>query len=341
MGRVDPASPRRSPPRPVAVLLAVALVVAVVVALARELAPWWSGPPDTGLALLVRGPQGLAWVDVDSGTRREVHLAGRPARSVALVVGTGVVVQSGEPGPVADGVVGYSRSGSTFQVGEADRVLPASSSSVWLVVDGTRGVDGGVALASAYGGWRSRVLPVPPRLQVVGAFDDLLVVRAGRYRSRELMLWDPQASQPIRSLGQTLAVQQVAGGYALVTTGCLSSGCTTATVALTDGATTGLVAPRGWTPVGEATLVGSPGTVAVPVADAEGRMRLAMGTADALELTDAPAPAAGGAVLDAGEGWLVLSAAGGDVVLWRPALDRLPRVELSVDEQVLGVAAAR
>lgn len=341
---VGGASPRRRPlvPRPVGLLLSVALAAAVLAAALVELAPWLQGPPDTGLRVLVQGEEGLAWVEVDSGRRQEVPLGGSADDAVVTMVGTGVVVQSPQRPPVADAVVGYAPSGSVHQVGEADRVLPASRGSVWLVVDGSRGIDGGVALASAYGDWRSRVFPVPPRLQVVGAADDALLALTGRYRSRQLVLWDPQPAERSASLGSVLGVRQVSGDHALVTTGCLTSGCTSATVSLTDGTTTEVSSPPGWSEAGEPGLVGDRGQVAMVVTDETGRSALAVGDPDDLRVVDVPLPASAQRILDAGDGWLVLPAADEDVVLWRSGLpvDRQPHVELAAGERVLGVTAA-
>lgn len=332
-GRTRP----RVPP-PVVWVVTGALVALALVAVVRELEPWQAGPPTTAVELLVRDAAGVAWVGVDNGARREVGVPDGPFDGVATVVGAGVVVQERQPGPVADAVVGYGAGGSVHLVGEGDRVIPASASSVWLVVDGAGRDDGGAVLASAYGTWRSRVFPVPSRLQVVGAQGDTLLVLVGRYRSRELVLWTPPTAERLRSFGQVLAVQQVLGAHALVTTGCLSSGCTTATVSLTDGETIDLRAPQGWTLAGEPRLVDRTGRVAVVVADATGQTRLALGPPGSLQLTDAPTPDAGRAVLAAGGDWLVVPAAGGDAVLWRPGTspEQQPRVELSADAEVLG-----
>lgn len=337
-------SARRGPavPRPVGLLLSLALVGAVLTAGLVELAPWLQGPPDTGLRVLVQGEDGLTWVDVDSGRREELPLGESAVDRVVTVVGSGVVVQRPQREPVADAVVGYAASGSVHQVGEADRVLPASAGSLWLVVDGSRGVDGGVVLASAYGEWRSRVFLVPPRLQVVGAADDLFVALTGRYRSRQLVLWDPQAAERAASLGWVVGVRQVTGGHALVTTGCLTSGCTTATVSLSDGTTTEVRPPVGWSEAGEPGLVGDQGQVAMVVVDESGRAALAVGPPGDLRVVNVALPASAHRILDAGEGWLVLPAADTDVLLWRSGLpvDRLPHVELAAGEQVLGVSAA-
>lgn len=341
---VGDASARRRPvvPRLTGLLLSVALVAAVLTAVLIEMAPSLQGPPDTGLRVLVQGEEGLTWVDVDSGRREDAPLEGSADDGVVTLVGSGVVVQRPQREPVADAVVGYASSGSVHQVGEADRVLPASASSVWLVVDGSRGVDGGVALASAYGEWRSRVFPVPPRVQVVGTADDLLLALTGRYRSRQLVLWDPHPAERAASLGWVLGVRQVAGGYALVTTGCLTSGCTTATVSLRDGTTTEVSPPPGWSEAGEPGLVGDRGQVAMVVTDETGRSALALGAPDDLRLVDVALPPSAQRILDAGDGWLVLPAADGDAALWHAGLpvDRQPHVELAAGERVLGVTSA-
>lgn len=328
-------------PRPVVVALSALVAAALLWALTAELRPW-GGQPVTDRRVLVAGADGLTWVDVDTGLGREVIVGETSGSGSVSVVGSGIVVRQPQPGPFADAVVGLAETGSVHQVGEADRVLVASSGSVWLVVDGSRGVEGGVALASAFGAWRSRVLPTPPRLQVVGVSDDLLVALRGRYRGRELVLWDPQRSAPVGLLGRALAVQQVAGGHALVTTGCLSSGCSTAVVSLSDGSTTEVVAPAGWTQAGEVTLVGRDGNVALVVTDVSGETALALGQPDDLRVTEVASPAPTHPVLDAGDGWLVVPITGGDAVLWRPGIpaDEQPRIELAEGEQVVGVARA-
>ncbi len=109
---------------------------------------------------------------------------------------------------------------------------------------------GGVALASAYGTWRSKVFSVPPHLQVVGAAADGLVAVRGGFRARRLILWDPQLQEQIRDLGWVIAVREVLDRYALVTTGCLTSGCSTAMVDVVTGTSTERGDParlaRGW-----------------------------------------------------------------------------------------------
>lgn len=338
--RMDPRLPRRVP-RPLAVTVSALMVAALVGALVAELRPW-GGQPATERRVLVAGSDELTWVDVDTGGEREVAVADTPASDAVSVVGSGIVVRQPRPGPFADSVVGLAETGSVHQVGEADRVFVASSGSVWLVVDGGRGVEGGVVLASAFGTWRSRVLPTPPRLQVVGVDGDMLVALRGKYRGRELLLWDPQRSAPLGVLGRALAVHQVSAGHALVTTGCLSSGCSTAVVSLVDGSTTEVVAPPGWSEAGQATLVGPDGDVALVVADAQGETALALGEPDDLRVTEALSPASTQPLLDAGDGWLVVPLSGGDAVLWRPGLpaDDQPRVLLAEGEQVLGVVPA-
>ena len=123
--------------------------------------------PDTGLRLLTTSSAGLTWVDVDSGARSPAvaaaswDLAAVDANAVT-VVGSGVVVQYPAADPAfAESVVGY-------RVGQPPNwwgrqtwwfLLPRRRSGWWST--GGRTTAGGVALASAYGTWRSRVFSLP------------------------------------------------------------------------------------------------------------------------------------------------------------------------------------
>ncbi len=323
----------------------VTVVLAAVVLV--EVAPWQTGPPQTGLRVLTNGPAGLTWVEVDTGARmsatdavsnreREADTTG-----TATVVGSGVVVQRpSEDVGFADAVVGYIGDQQPYPIGEADLVAPASGTSVWLVVNGDPPTAGGVALASAYGTWRSKVFSVPPRLQVVGAAADGLVAVRGGFRTRRLILWDPQVQEQIREMGWVVGVREVSDRFALVTTGCLTSGCAAAMVDVTSGKSTNVEIPLGWREVGAPRLVPEIGGIAVVVADQDGRTALALGAPDGLEVVDGLSPAAGQQAIPGPGGWLLVPLADGDVAAWHEDLSatELPRVELSVGEQLIGVS---
>lgn len=328
--------------------VAVALVVGLAGVLLAEVAPWNTGPPPTGLRVLIDGPSGLTWVDVDSGARARVtegaSTGEQDSDSVdeTIVVGAGVVVQYPSKDRVfADSVVGYIDGEQPHAIGEADLVAPASGTSVWLVVDGSPPTAGGVALASAYGTWRSKVFSVPPHIQVVGAAADGLVAVRGGFRARRLILWDPQLQEQIRDLGWVVAVREVADRYALVTTGCVTVGCANAMVDVVTGKTTTVELPIGWREVGEPRLVPAEGGVVLVVADESGRTALAMGRPDDLEIVDDVAPARASQAFPGPDGWLLVPLSDGDVVAWRNDLGdaAVPKVELSADERLVGVSS--
>lgn len=334
-------------PRWVRWSVAIALGVGLAAVLLAEVPPWNSGPSSTGLRVLIDGPSGLTWVDVDSGARAAATDAASEAQRKAgsegatSIVGSGVVVQyPSKDAAFADSVVGYVADEQPYAIGEADLVAPASGTSVWLVVDGDPPTAGGVALASAYGTWRSRVFTVPPRMQVVGVAADGLVAVRGGFRARRLILWDPQGQEQIRDLGWVVAVREVAGRYALVTTGCVTFGCSTAMVDVVTGRSTTVALPTGWREVGEPRLMPADGGVAVVVADESGRTALAVGPPDNLEVVDALSPAAGSQAIPGADDWLLVLLGDGDVVAWRSDLGDAaePRVELSEGEWLVGVS---
>jgi hypothetical protein len=338
---------RRRPWLP-AVLVFLCIVVAAG-ALVVQLRPWAQSQTDTHVKLLVSGPAGVEWIDVDSGRRTPAApgVSGEDS-SDAVVVGEGVVAREPTKDPdVADPVIGYSVSpdGQNQQpndIGEADQIFPSGTAGVWLVVDPDGRTAGGAALASAYGDWRSRVFTVPPSLQVRGAFGDELVAVRGELRSRQLLTWDPQLQQDIRRLGFVIAVREVAGGYALVTTGCLSSGCTTALVNLTTGRRTDVRLPIGWSEVGEPRLDIATGGVTVVVRNTEGSTALAIGQPDDLQIVRDVTPAAGSQVVPAADGWYAVPESNGEVQMWRAGMSasELPTAQLSSGERLLGVAGA-
>jgi len=146
--------------------LAAALVAAVVAA-AVQLEPWQASAPVTGLRLLTQQADELSWVEVDTGVRTPIELKDGQWLD-PLVIGEGVVVRYPASDPVfADRVVSYRDEEPPHDVGDADTVVPLSGSSLWLVVDGVPPNDGGVALTTAFGDWRSRVFSVPPRMEIV------------------------------------------------------------------------------------------------------------------------------------------------------------------------------
>jgi hypothetical protein len=327
--------------------IAVALVAGLAGVLLAETAPWNSGPPQTGLRVLIDGPSGLTWVDVDTGARAPatdgVSDPQRRSGSAeeATIVGTGVVVQyPPDDAAFADSVVGYTANEPPSAIGEADLVAPASGTSVWLVVDGVRPTAGGVALASAYGSWRSKVFSVPPNIQIVGAAADGLVAVRGGFRARRLILWDPQAQKQIRDLGWVAAVREVADRYALVTTGCVTVGCANAMVDVVTGESTTVELPMGWREAGEPRLMPSDEGVVLVVADESGRTALAMGEPDDLEIVDDVTPARASQAIPGPDGWLLVPLGDGDVLAWRDDLGDAPSptVELSEGERLIGVS---
>jgi hypothetical protein len=315
-------------------------IVGLVVALLVSLQPW-AGPPATGLRLLTDDDGRLTWVDVDSGVRTPVAIDPDADLVEPVVVGGGVVVRyaAGDP-ELADRVVGYRDDGSTHEVGEADLVVPTTGTALWLVVDGSDTVDGGVALTTAFGDWRSRVFPTPPRMDVVGATSDGLVVARGEFRYRQMQLWDVQLSEPIRSFGLVVGIRDVRDSRALVTTGCLTSGCSSAVVDLTTGRSVDVAMPSGYTE--SAAPVLTEDGIASVVNDRTGASALAVGQPDDLQVLtiEGLQPARGAQPLPAQDGWLVVATAQGDAVLWRQGADpdQLPTVSLGADERVIGVS---
>ena len=319
--------------------LATALVAAIVAA-AVELAPWRAGAPATGLRLLTQQGDELSWIDVDTGTRTPLELEDGEWLD-PLVIDDGVVVRYATDDPVfADRVVTYREGEPPHDVGDADTVVPLSGSSLWLVVDGVPPNDGGVALTTAFGEWRSRVFSVPPRMNVVGAVEDGLVVARGEYRYRRVQLWDVQLQEPIRNYGLVVGIRGVMDERAMVTTGCLSSGCGSAVIDLPTGKTTDVVMPTGFTESSAPRL--TPDGVVTVVIDSSGESSLAIGAPDDLRVVtvEGMQPARGVQPLPAPGDWLVVPTADGDAAVWREDVDveHVPRVELREDESVIGVS---
>lgn len=333
-------------PKPVQVIAVVAALLGLAGWALVATQPWSSGgPPPTGLRLLTDGPQGLTWVDVDTGTRARVTDAtgGRELGGgvEVTVVGSGVLVQYPSDDQVfADSVVSYDEDGTPGPVGEADLVIPSSPSSVWLVVDAEPPTAGGAALASAYGSWRSKVFSVPAGLEVKGATTDGLVALRGDFRGQNLLLWDPQLRQKIRSLGRVIGVREVSDSYALVSTGCLTTGCSTAMIDVTTGERTDVVTPSGWFDVSTPRLLPSMDGVAVVVKNEAGDTALAVGEPDDLSIVEDLQPVLGSQPLSGPDGWLIVPLEGGDVVAWREGVDTedMTRVQLGPDEGAVGVS---
>ncbi|MFL6070042.1 MAG: hypothetical protein ACJ72Y_02020 [Actinomycetes bacterium] len=321
-------------------VIAVVVLVTLVWA-AFDLGAWRTHPPVTGIRLLTTGPDGLAWVDVDTGTRTSVDAAPDANWSNAVVVGDSVVVRyPSSDSDFAAQVVAYRDGEEPHDVGEADKVIPQSGQALWLVVDGDAGVSGGAALTTSFGEWRSRVFSIPPRLDVVGAVNDTLVVARGETRYRRLLMWDVQGGDVVRRYGLVVGVRQVAHGRALVTTGCLISGCTSALVNLRTGRSSDVKIPVGY--FESAAPVVTPDGVALVVADDRGRAHLAAGSPQHLEIVDTPGVdlTRGVQPLSTSGGWLILAGAGGVVSAWREGLDPqlIPSVHLTSDERVIGVS---
>ena len=322
-------------------LLALTVVGVVGVAALLELAPWTAGPPETGVRLLLERPEGLEWLDVDTGTRTPVPTEPDHEWTDPQVVSDGVVVRypSGDS-VLADRVVSYRAGDAPHEVGEADDLALVTGSALWLVVDSAGSTAGGAALTTAFGSWRSRVFSLPKSLDVVGAVDDSLVVTRGEFRYRRLMLWDVRASAPIRTFDLVVGVRDVLGDRVMFTPGCLASGCSSAVVDVTTGKTTDVKVPVDYAESSAPTLTND--GVAMVVIDRAGVARIAVGSPNALQVVDVDGldPARGGDVLPTTSGWLVVSTADGDVTLWRDGLEggALPQVELAPDDRVVGVS---
>jgi hypothetical protein len=322
-------------------LLVAVAVLATLVWAALDLGVWRTHPPTTGIRLLTTSPAGLTWVDVDTGSRSPVDAPTNANWSNAVVVGDSVVVRY----PSADSdfaaqVIAYRDGQQPHDVGEADKVIPQSGQALWLVVNGDPPVAGGVALTTPFGDWRSKVFSIPPRLDVVGALHDSLVVARGETRYRRLMLWDVQAGEVIRRYGLVVGVGQVAHDRALVTTGCLTSGCTSALVNLRTGRSTDVQTPVGY--FDSTTPVLTAEGVALLVVDDRGRAHLAIGSPQHLRVIATPGVdlTRGVQPISTAGGWLVLAGAGGVVTAWREGLDPqlVPSVQLTTDERVIGVS---
>ncbi len=343
-----PRQPRRTwvIPKPVQVTVLVVLLLGLAGWALAVTQPWNSaGPTPTGLRLLTDGPEGLTWVDVDTGTRAGVSDATGGSELggglEATVVGSGVLVQYPSNDQVfADSVVSYDEDGTPGPVGEADLVIPSSPSSVWLVVDAEPPTAGGAALASAYGSWRSKVFSVPPGLEVKGATTDGLVALRGVFRGQNLLLWDPQLQQRVRSLGRVIGVREVSDRFALVSTGCLTTGCSTAMIDVSTGKRTDVVTPSGWFDVSTPRLLPSMAGIAVVVKNEAGETALAVGRPDDLSIVDDLQPVLGSQPLAGPDGWLIVPLEGGDVVAWRDGVDveDMTRVQLAPDERAVGVS---
>lgn len=327
-------------PRWATLALSAAAVAGLLAVLLIQQRPW-AGPSATGLRLLIEDAGRLTWVDVDSGVRRPIMVDPDATLVEPIVVGGGVVVRydTGDP-ELADRVVGYRDDGRTYQVGEADHVVPVSGTALWLVVEGSGGVNGGAALTTAFGDWRSRVFSTPSQMEVFGATSDGLVAVRGEFRYRRLQLWDVQLNEPIRSFGLVVGIGEVRDNRALVTTGCLTSGCSSAVVDLTTGTSVDVDIPSGYTEAAAPTL--TPNGIASVVNDRTGSPALAVGAPDALEVQtiEGLAPASGAQPVPAPDGWLVVTTADHHAVLWRRGADpeQLPSVSLGADERVIGVS---
>jgi hypothetical protein len=338
-GRLGDAAPSPRPWRRWLPGLALPLVAATALGAVLWESQPWATPPDTGVRLLVASPDDLTWVDVDSGSRTSVPV--EPGWRQPQVVGDGVVVQYPSSDPIlADRVVGYRAGEPPNEVGEADRVVTQPGSALWLVVDGDPPDGGAVALTTAFGQWRSRVFTVPPRMEVVGAADDGLVVVRGPFRYRSLQLWDVQLGEVVRDFGLVIGARQVAENRALVTTGCLTSGCNTAVLDLATGKQVDVTSPAGYRESGVPQLTDD--GVAGGLTGPDGSPTLAVGRPESLAIVDLGelSLARGADPLTVPGGWLALTTSDGSVVLWRDGLDaeQWPTVSLGPEERVVGVS---
>jgi hypothetical protein len=322
--------------------LVAVVVVAAIVAAFVDLGLWRAGPPATDVRLLTTGPDGLAWVDVDSGTRTPVAIPDDLEWTDPVVVGDDVVVRYISDDPIlADRVVAFGADEQAHDVGEADSVVAQAEGALWLVVDGEPPVSGEVALTTPLGQWRSHIFSLPAKFDVVGAIDDGLVVARGETRYRKVILWDVQLHEVVRSFDLVVGVREVAYDRALVTTGCLISGCCSAVIYLISGRSTDVEVPAGYAESGAPSLL--PEGIALVVVGAQGRAALAIGSPQNLSVVDLAdvEPTRGEQVLPAPNGWLAIPTANGDVTLWHAGVDlaHLPSVQLPSDERVVGVTS--
>jgi hypothetical protein len=137
-----------------------------------------------------------------------------------------------------------------------------------------------------------------------------------------------------------VGVRQVTNDRALVTTGCLISGCVSSVVSLRTGRSSDVQIPVGYSESGAPVL--TPTGVALVVADEFGHARLVMGPPHHLEIVATPGVelARGVQPIPASGGWLVLPGSGGEVSAWHDGLDPelIPAVRLASDERVIGVS---
>jgi len=167
-----------------------------------------------------------------------------------------------------------------------------------------------------------------------------LVVARGEFRYRRVQLWDVQLQEPIRNYGLVVSIRGVMDERAMVTTGCLSSGCGSAVIDLPTGETTDVEMPAGFTESSAPRL--TPDGVVTVVIDNSGASSLAIGEPDNLRpvTVDGMQPARGVQPLPAPGDWLVVPTDDGNVAVWREDVDaeHLPRVELREGELVIGVS---
>ncbi|HEX5016812.1 MAG TPA: hypothetical protein VFX15_04425 [Actinomycetes bacterium] len=316
-------------------------VAAVAVTALVQLRPW-DGAPATGVRMLVDGPDGLTWIDADSGDRTAAIPDDATDWLDFSVVSDTVVAREPADDPSATAqVVVYSGSEPPQFVGSADVVVPGQGSALWLVVRGDGHKPGKAELTSVMGEQPPATFDVPSHLDVVGAFDDGLVVAEGDFRYRRLALWNVHENKIVKRFGLVVGVREVIGHRALVTTGCLTSGCSSAVVNLATGRSRDVTMPAGFAESGAPTLV--PGGVASVVVARDGSTRLAMGRPDALQVVARRSlagvqPAHGVQAMAAPGGWLAITNDDGDVSLWRSGIEEpVPTVDLAPDERLLAV----
>jgi hypothetical protein len=300
----------------VSVLFGALLLLGVGVLAVTEVAPALSDPPATGLQLYVVGPDGLASINVDSG--RITPIVDDPDIERLATNADVAIIQRPNPDRLfADTVVSYSEGTGIVPIGEADRVLFDEQGALWLVIDAAGRVNGGAAITSASGGWRSRVFAIPAGRQVVGTSVDGLVTLKGSRRGRMLQVWDPQLDEVVRSMGLVTGVGAVAGSQVLVSLGCLSKGCQIAVVDATTGKRTPLALPTGWVESGPATLTTDGTQVVQVVAGLQGGTGLAVGGPSSMTVNSDVVPAVGTRAFAAQSDWIVVTSENGDAVLVR------------------------
>lgn len=315
-------------------LVAIGLVVAVVV----QLWPSLAGPPTTSVALVVGGDS-FGSLDVDTG--EWTNLAGVPDPTSVVVQGSRVVaLQQAGPGDLAPPVLTYGPE-RVERLGGADTVVAGpSGAGVWLMLDGVAGFRGSATYSNAAGSWRTAILPMPRRFEVVGAVTEGLLVMSGRDRDRRLTVWDPGNELAVRRLGFVGSVLAVGGPLVTTTVPCWVGECPMYVVDTRTADRRQLVPPAGTVFSGRPVPSPDGSQIAAVVRRlSDGSAGLAVGTSDgplllAPDLDVQP----GATVVWAPGGWIAVPDSERSVVLWRAGESR--QVVLPVGTRLVAAGPA-